>query len=230
VARLVDLSQEIFQGMGVYPGHLKTVVWDHHTHADTADFFESDFTYASKGLLLSDHGPTHVDALSHLDARPGAPTIDLMPLDVFMGEGTCIDISGTPPRESCSAADLDRAVEAGGSLLRPGDVLLLRTGDFDRNYGGSEYVSQYPGLDESASRWLVEREVKVFGVDSPSPDNPASRIYPVHLMCREQGITHYENLANLGEVVGRRFRFYGFPLKVRGGHGSPVRAVAELDE
>jgi len=230
VGKLIDLTQEIYQGMLVYPGHLKTVVWEHHTHEETQHVFESDFTYASKGLLISDHGPTHVDALSHLDAREDAPTIDVMPLEIFTGPGTCIDISDTPPREYCTAEDLDRAVAAAGSLLREGDVLLMRTGDYDRNHGTTDYLSQYPGLDESASRWLVDKKVKVFGVDSPSPDNPASRIYPVHLMCREHGITHFENLANLGEVVGRRFTFYGFPLKVRGGHGSPVRAVAELDD
>jgi kynurenine formamidase len=70
----------------------------------------------------------------------------------------------------------------------------------------------------------------VFGVDSPSPDNPADKFYPVHLFCRENGVTHYENLANLEAVVGRRFRFFGFPLRIRGGHGSPVRAVAMLHE
>jgi kynurenine formamidase len=49
------------------------------------------------------------------------------------------------------------------------------------------------------------------------------------MMCRARGITHYENLANLEEVVGRRFTFVGFPLRIRGGTGSPVRAVAVLD-
>ena len=229
MTRLIDLSQEIYQGMQVYPGHLKTVVWEHHTHADTANVFESDFTYESRGLLLSDHGPTHVDAISHLDARPGALSIDKMPLETFAGPGTCIDISGTPPREYCSAYDLDRALTDAGADLCPGDVLLLRTGDYDRNQGTPDYLSQYPGLDESACGWLLDKRVKVFGVDSPSPDNPASRTYPVHLMCREHGLTHFENLANLGELVGRRFRFYGFPLRIRGGSGSPVRAVAELD-
>jgi kynurenine formamidase len=72
--------------------------------------------------------------------------------------------------------------------------------------------------------------VKVFGVDSPSPDNPVSRTYPVHMMCRASGITHYENLANLDAVSGRRFTFIGFPLRIRAGTGSPVRAVAVLED
>jgi kynurenine formamidase len=228
--RIVDLSQEIYQGMPVYAGHLKTVVWQHHSHEETGPLFESDFSYQSLGLMLCDHGPTHVDALSHLDPRDGALTIDRMPLDTFWGSGTCLDISDVPAREYCDAERLDRALVESGAELREGDVLLLRTGAADRLGGTPEYTLQYPGLDQSAADWLEAHKPKVFGVDSPSPDNPADRVYPVHLFCRRTGITHYENLANLGAVVARRFTFFGFPLRVRGGHGSPVRAVAILDD
>lgn len=227
---IVDLSQPIYKGMPVYPGHLPTDVFDHHTHAETLGKFESDFSYASKGLTLSDHGPTHVDSFSHFDPAEDAPTIDRMPLDGFWGEGTCIDISATPARSYCSAGDLDAALEASGAELRAGDVLLLHTGTFERHGGTPEYLSEYPGLDESGAEWLLEHEVKVFGVDSPSPDNPASPTYPVHLMCRREHVTHYENLASLKSLVGKRFTFIGLPLKVVGGHGSPVRAAALLAE
>jgi kynurenine formamidase len=230
VPRLVDLSQEIYQGMPVYAGHLKTVIWQHHSHEDTAPLFDSDFSYQSLGLMLCDHGPTHVDALSHLDPDYDAPSIDAMPLDTFWGEGTCLDVSDVAPRQYCDAARLERALAESDVDLRAGDVLLLRTGAAERYGGTREYVSEYPGLDRSAADWLGEREVKIFGVDSPSPDNPADRVYPVHLFCRQHGVTHYENLANLGEVVGRRFTFFGFPLRIRDGHGSPVRAVAMLDD
>jgi kynurenine formamidase len=226
--RLVDLSQEIYEGMPVYKGHLETKVWQHHTFADTAPNFDSDFAYQSMGITLCDHGPTHVDALSHLDPRPGAPTIDVMALDQFCGEGTCLDVSDVAPREYVTAERLERAAREAD--LRHGDVILLRTGTAERYGGTPEYTTQYPGLDQSAADWLRDRRPKVFGVDSPSPDNPADRIYPVHLFSRASGVTHYENLANLGEVVGRRFRFFGFPLRIRGGHGSPVRAVAMLDD
>jgi kynurenine formamidase len=228
--RLVDLSQEIYQGMLVYPGHLKTVIWDHHSHAETEHLFDSDFSYASKGLLLSDHGPTHVDALSHLDPSPDALSIDEMPLDTFIGDAICLDVGRFGAHEYIGAADLEAALEATGQELRSGDVVLLRTGTYQRLHGTPEYCEEYPGLDESASAWLLDHGVKAFGVDSPSPDNPISKTYPCHMMCRANGITHYENLANLEAVVGLRFTFIGLPLKVRAGTGSPVRAIAVVED
>lgn len=229
MTRLIDLSQEIYQGMFVYPGHLKTVVWEHHSHEETKKNFEGGFSYQSRGLLFSDHGPTHVDALSHLDPRPEAPPIDQMSLDLFYGPATCIDVSHKEPQTYITADDLDMAASRSGVEILKGDILLLYTGTYNHYHGSREYLSQYPGLDEAGSNWLVEQGIKTFGVDSPSPDNPLSRTYPCHMMCRARGITHYENLANLDQLVGKRFTFVGFPLRIRNGTGSPVRAVAILE-
>src|ERR687891_410102 len=124
MARIVDLSQDIYTGMMVYPGHLKTVLFDHATHEETAPRFDSGFSFQTKGFLLNDNGPTHVDSFSHLDPDPSADTIDRMG--------------------------------------------------------------------------------------------------------RKHHITHYENLI-LHEVAGRRFTFIGLPLKLKGAHGGPTRAVAVLD-
>ena len=226
---LIDLSQEIYQGMPVYPGHLKTVVWEHASHEETGRNFEGGFSFRSSGLLMSDHGPTHVDAIAHLDPREGAPAIDEMALDTFYGPATCVDVSHKQPHEYVSAQEMDAAVEAGGALLEPGMILLIRTAAAERLYGRPEYTNKYPGLDDSAAGWLRDRGVKAFGVDSPSPDNPISKTYPVHMMCRAEGMTHFENLANLDRVVGRVFTFIGFPLRIRAGTGSPVRAVAVVE-
>lgn len=53
----------------------------------------------------------------------------------------------------------------------------------------------------------------------------------VHHICGELGFSHCENLINLHRLVGRgRFRFIGLPLKMRGGTGSPVHALAVFED
>src|SRR3954451_3485390 len=143
---VIDLSQEIYEGMPVFAGHLETKVWQHHRHEDTAPNFDSDFSYQSLGITVCDHGPTHVDALSHLDPREGAPTIDQMPLATFWGDGTCLDIPDVPRRAYATGERLDRALAEAGDLLKPGEVLLLCTGSAERFGGTQDYTTQDPGL------------------------------------------------------------------------------------
>jgi len=223
--KLVDLSQDIYQGMMVYPGHLKTVVFQHATHNETAVRFDGGFSFQTLGFMLNDNGPTHVDSFSHLDPDPDAQTIDQMSLDLFYGPAICIDVSHVEAKTDITAQHLDDALEKSDLSLSPGDMLFLYTGTFDRFNGTDEYLSEFPGLGSSGAEWIVQKGVKTFGVDSPTPDNPVSRTYPCHMMCRREGITHYENL-KLTDVVGTRFVFAGFPLKVIGAHGGPTRAVA----
>jgi kynurenine formamidase len=229
MARLVYLSQRIYEGMKVYPGHLKTVTFQHVTHEETAPRFEGGFSFQTWGFILNDNGPTHVDSFSHMDPDPTALSIDQMPLDLFYGPAVCIDVSHIPPRTDISPADLDKALANSGQDLNRGEMLFLYTATFDRYEAKSDYLSFFPGLGAEASEWILEKGVKTFGVDSPTPDNPASTSYPCHMMCRANKITHYENLV-LTEVVNRRFVFIGFPLKVVGAHGGPTRAVALLDD
>ncbi|MPZ54825.1 MAG: cyclase family protein [Acidimicrobiia bacterium] len=226
--RLVDLSQDIYEGMMVYPGHLKTVTFQHATHEETAPRFDSGFSFQTLGFMLNDNGPTHVDSFSHLDPGEGAQTIDQMPLELFYGPALCLDVSMVAPRTDITATHLDAALEASALDVVDGDMCFFYTATYDRHRGTPEYLSEFAGLGESAAEWIVDRGIKIFGVDSPTPDNPDSRSYPAHMMCRREHITHYENLV-LTEVVGQRFTFVGFPLKVLGAHGGPTRAVALLD-
>jgi kynurenine formamidase len=229
MVRLIDLSQDIFEGMKVYPGHLKTVTFQHVTHSETAPRFTSDFSFQTWGFMLNDNGPTHVDSFSHLDPNPSAQTIDQMPLDLFFGPAVCLDVSDVAERTDITSEHLDDAVRRSGLEPQPGELCFFYTATYDRFGGTDDYLTRFAGLGESGARWIVDHRIKAFGVDSPTPDNPASTIYPTHLMSRRERITHYENLV-LTEVVGRRFTFIGFPLKVVGAHGGPTRAVAILDD
>jgi len=50
------------------------------------------------------------------------------------------------------------------------------------------------------------------------------------MACKAYGLVNTENLGNLGAVVNRRFQFFGLPLNIEGGTGSPIRAVAWFPE
>ena len=226
--RLIDLSQPIYEGMKVYPGHLKTVTFQHATHEETAPRFESDFSFQTLGFMLNDNGPTHVDSFSHLDPDPDALTIDQMGLELFYGPAVCLDVSHVTEETDITADHLDAALVESGQSITPGDHCFFYTGTYDKYAGKTEYLTNFAGLGDSAVQWIVDKQIQTFGVDSPTPDNPTSTTYPAHLMCRHEKKTHYENLI-LTEVVGTRFTFVGFPLKVIGAHGGPTRAVAIVD-
>jgi kynurenine formamidase len=228
MARLIDLSQPIYEGMKVYPGHLKTVTFQHATHEETGPRFESEFSFQTLGFMLNDNGPTHVDSFSHLDPDPDAPTIDQMGLDLFYGPALCLDVSHIPEKTDITAEHLDAALAASGLELNEGDMCFFYTATYDKYHGTTAYLSDFAGIGETGAQWIADKGIKTFGVDSPTPDNPISTTYPTHLMSRRERITHYENLV-LTEVVGTRFTFVGFPLKVVGAHGGPTRAVAIVD-
>src|SRR3972149_628759 len=67
--KLIDLTQEIYNGMPVYPGHQRTVIFDVKTHEETKETNKpGTHTSIVMGLLMCDHGPTHVDAFIHIDS------------------------------------------------------------------------------------------------------------------------------------------------------------------
>lgn len=228
MTQLIDLSQPIYEGMKVYPGHLKTVTFQHVSHEETAPRFEGGFSFQTWGFMLNDNGPTHVDSFSHLDPDPSAESIDQMALELFYGPALCVDVSAVPEETDITPAQIESALSTAGLTVNPGDMLFFYTGTYDKYAGTKEYLSNFAGLGSDAAEWIVDNGVKTFGVDSPTPDNPTSKSYPVHMMCRREHITHYENLV-LTQVVGKRFTFAGFPLKVVGAHGGPTRAVAILE-
>ncbi len=225
---IVDLSQEIYNGMPVYPGHLKTVVFTHLSHEECQRQLGTGFSYETRGLLLCDHGPTHIDSVSHLSRDPEAESIDELSLQKCITPAICLDVSDVPLRTQFGRAKIEEQLARWDLDIRPGDTVLFYTAHYDRYYGKPEYMSEYPGLDREGTEFIIDRGAVNFGVDSPSPDMWYDKSYPCHSVCGERRVTHVENLCNLDKIVGKRFTFVGLPLKIRDGTGSPIRAVAIL--
>jgi len=234
MATHVDLAQPIYEGHPVYHTHQKTVVWTDSSHEDIRAILEQElddeppFTFETRGLLMCDHGPTHVDAPKHYS--PDGDPIDELPLERFHTPGTAIDVSHRSAGEYVTVDDLRAACEDAGVTIDAGDTVLIRTGHYDETYPSTEYSQNYPGLNEAATQWLIDQGIVNFGVDQPSPDTPDDPTYPCHTLCREHDLPHVENLRNIDQVVGESFTFMGFPLPIRDGTGSPIRPVAVLED
>lgn len=228
--RIVDLSQDIYNGMPVYPGHLETKVWTHLTHEECQKNLGGDFSYETRGITLCDHGPTHIDSISHLSRDPNAESIDQLSLEKCITEAVCIDVSDIERKTQFGADKIKAELAKNGLDIRPGDTVLFYTAHYDRFYGQPEYMTDYPGLDREATEYIIDQGAVNFGVDSPSPDMWYDKTYPCHTVCAERGVTHVENLCNLDKLLGKRFMFIALPLKIRNGTGSPLRAVAVLPQ
>ena len=43
---------------------------------NAGDSWGRGFSYETRGILFCDHGPTHIDAVSHLSRDPEAPSVE----------------------------------------------------------------------------------------------------------------------------------------------------------
>ena len=124
----------------------------------------------------------------------------------------------------CSGnSEIDLTPDERSQIIK-GDIVLVRTG-MDEKWGTDSYYEDYPVVTESLVDFLVERQIAIFGVDSPGPDKYP---YPAHVKFFGANICILENLCNLRPLVGQdNVEVFAFPLKLNA-DSSPVRAVARV--
>lgn len=227
---IINLSQEIYEGMPVFGMHQRTFIMVNQTHEQNMkDTGSKTLGFCARNLLMSEHGPTHSDAV--WEYNPEGPTIEKMDLNLFWGDAICVDLTHIRYPEYIEPEDLDAAVKKAGLDIRKGDVFLMYTGHYDRTYPDKGYTGPYTGVSYAAAEWLAKQGVVNIGVDSSAIDlTPDDLDFSGHWVCGKYGMTNTENLCNLDKVAGKRFLYMGLPLRIRGGSGSPVRAVAFLEK
>src|SRR6478736_7740977 len=228
---LIDLSRDIYHKMPRLLNHPSIVITPYSTHDEVRVADGYGFSSATMALVLGDHAGTHVDAPKHFNADPNAASIDQVPLENFFTEAVCLDLSHKPLKSDISIEDLQKAETAAGITIKPKDTVLLHMDFYRRCYGTDGYLTDFPGLTKESATWLGKKGITMFGVEATSPGRPGRNNFEVHHVCRDLGFTHMEGMVNLDKLVGKgRFKFIGLPIKIKGGTGSPVRAVAWLDD
>lgn len=205
--RVIDLTLPLTsgdRGVKIEPAHrLETDGWNATT------------------LSLYSHCGTHMDAPVHFGV--GKQTIDAIDAGSFIGPAWVADVR---PIEPCALIEPEHLGDI-AKQFSPGDSILLCTGWSDY-YGRDCFRDELPRVSADLARWCVDKKVRMLGVEPPSVAdvNDMQELTVVHRILFEGGVIVVEGLANLASLSKQKVTFIALPLKVTGGDGAPVRAVA----
>lgn len=250
--RIIDLSAPITPSPEGTPDFQRNDVafFDHRDGAATIEqrygvpsrLLRAGEGWAVETVTLGTHNSTHVDAPYHynsvIQGRP-AETIDELPLERFYCPGVVVDFTGKADGDAISAAQMEEALGATGHELRPGDIVLVRSGR-DAFYGQADYIDRGPGVTAEATRWLYDRGVRIMGIDAWGWDRPLQTQAAEAIAADAPGIfwqahqmdlpySQIERLCNLGALPPTGFTVACFPLRIVGASAAPARVVAILD-
>ncbi len=210
---IVDCTHMIHEGMPVFPGSDRPVLDPVFTF-DALGFREKKWTIFS-------HTGTHMDAPAHM--KEDGKTLDQFPAETFMGKGFVLDV------RECTAEEIPLTrIKPFEKILKEIDFLLIQTG-WEVHWGSDQYFEGFSALSAEAAEYLMTFELKGIGIDAISIDRMDTKTYPIHKILFRHKKVIIENLKNLSVLSGV-FNFQAFPLHVVDADGSPVRAIAVVEE
>ena len=205
--KYIDISFPFYDGIAIYPNNPQ------YTCQRISDMQNGDSCNVSQ-ITLGTHTGTHLDAPLHF-IKDGM-TIDEIPLEQINGKAKVLDIEEQVITSTC----LSRY------LIEKDDIILFRTSN-SSVYEGNKVLDVYVTLDYGAAQYLVEKEVKMVGIDYMTIERPKAmreQGKSIHRILLGEGIPVLETL-DLRKVSEGEYTLFCFPLKLVGCDGSPVRAV-----
>ena len=195
---------------------------------------EDGMFYSAFSFSMPEHGGTHLDAPYHF--HPQGDTAEAVPLSRLIAPAIVIDITEKAAADRLyrlTRDDVD-AFESEHGEIAPGSIILLRTGwsrywpDSRAYLGGDDPAKlAFPSFGEEAARFLVEeRDAAAMGIDTGSTDYGPSSDFPVHRILGAANVPGLENLTNLDRLPPTGAVVVALPIKIAGGSGGPLRAIA----
>lgn len=197
------------------------------------------YYYSANNVFTAEHGGTHLDAPVHFAA--GGRTADAIPVDRFVGGAVIVDVVEAASQDAdyrVTTADIERA-EGEQGTIPDGAIVLIRTRFSERwpdavRYMGTVETGEaavpqlhFPGLHPEAADWLAaNRQIKAIGIDTASIDYGQSTLFEAPRALASRDIPIFENLTNLDLLPLRGAMVVALPMKIGGGSGGPLRAIA----
>jgi kynurenine formamidase len=256
--RPIDLSIGIEPGVASEPWPPEGDAFDHEEGAALLaerlqeQGFDVEATDFPEGIGLAweeisaiTHTGTHMDAPWHYGPTVGderAMTIDEVPLEWTMGDAVVLDLTWKEAGSEITPLDLEDQLAEVGHELAEGDIVLLETGA-DELWGTPEYLTEFPGMGAEATKFLVERGVRVIGTDAYGLDKPFAEmgrryaesgddaeLWPAHFAGRDVAYCQIEKMANLDALPRRtEVPLIAQPVRIEDASAGWVRPVAFVD-
>lgn len=246
----------------VAAGDPRYQIWMTHTPEGSANdrmsgasaAVHEKYSYCGDSISMYTHTGTHIDMLNHLGyygrfwngrtaqqdlgsrhwLRGGAGACPpIVARGVLLDVAALKNVACLPDSYCISPDDLQEASRCQGTPLRPGDVVLIRTGRMSVWPDVEGYLRSTPGIGLAAARYLCkEAGAMCIGTDAASidvdPHLEEDTFVPVHgYLFATEGVPVIEVL-NLEELSAQQvfeIAFIGMPLKLSGATGSPIRPI-----
>lgn len=202
--------------------HPDMLVWP----KDPAPIFETIQTIVKNGnqtsfIHLGSHTGTHIDAPKHF--VEGAGTVDEINPEILIGPAHVVEIP--PENEEITAALLRKSIAT--NLWKDAKRILLRTKNSrQRLLHQTKFTENFAGLMPDAADFLIEKGLKLIGVDYLSCENPkSSSLWQVHKKLLGAGIVIVEGCDLSSVTIQGMYQLIVLPLKLKGLDGSPCRAI-----
>ncbi len=206
--KIIDVTLDITPNIPVWPGQEKVTLERHQKIEEGA---HANVSYFGASV----HTGTHVDAPYHF--LPEGNTVENLPLDVLVGAVQVVQIPS-------NALVINRDVIDSLKIEPVVERILFKTtnSDFWRR-PEDPFNQHFIGVDESGAHALVERKIKLVGIDYLSV-SPFKKSAPTHDALLGAGVVIIEGL-NLTSVSVGKYMLYCLPLKLKGADGAPARVI-----
>jgi arylformamidase len=206
--RIYDISLTLTPGMPTWPG-------DPPLKVERASKMEDGEPNNVTHLAMCAHIGTHVDAPFHF-LGGDSPTVEKLPLKTLTGR---VYVLAVPEADMITAAVLEKAdIPPRTRRL----IFKTRNSDYWANPLHA-FKTDFVALSADGAQYLVERGVKLVGVDYLSVA-PFHDPIPTHQVLLKAGVVVVEGL-DLSQVSQGRYSLYCLPLKLAGSDGAPARAI-----
>jgi arylformamidase len=205
VGRIIDVSLPVGPDMPTWPDDPRVEL---HPTSRIADGDPANVS----SLSLGTHTGTHVDPPVHF--IEGADAIDNVSLEALVGEAVVADLRAA---DAIGPAELEALALPEGT-----ERLLCRTRNSEAWADGS-LPSDYVAVTPEGARWIVDRGLRLVGVDFLSVERGGEPDFPVHTTLLGNGVVVVEGL-DLRAAEPGTYTFACLPLRIAGGDGGPARA------